>query len=71
MTLQSWRSFVQGVRETAVELGDPVPDGMEEGDVAPADEDRGELDRHEYLRGQVRAIIGHLRTLAVLRAAKG
>jgi len=56
---EKFRSYVQGIRDTARELGDEVPAGMEEGDEAPVNEDAGELDGFEYLRGQVAALLSH------------
>lgn len=56
---QKFRSYVQGIRNAARELGDEVPSGMEEGDESPINEDAGELDGFEYLRGQVAALLSH------------
>lgn len=58
---ERFRSYVQGVRDTAREIGDEIPQGMEEGDSPSVDEDAGELDVQEYMRGQITALVEHIK----------
>jgi hypothetical protein len=55
-----YKSYIQGLRETAIELGDKVPDGMLEGDEPPVDETA--LDLMEYMRGQITALLAHIKS---------
>ncbi len=57
--MASYDSFVQGRREASLELGDPVPSGYEERFCPEVDEEH--LDLTEFLRGQVQAIIDHIK----------
>ena len=59
MSTNNYRSYIKGVRDACRELGDPVPNGYEEGD-SPLVSEEG-LDLREYLRGQVVAIIDHIK----------
>jgi hypothetical protein len=52
-----FRSYVQGLRKTALELGDKVPPGMEEGDEPSV----GESDMLEYMRGQIVSLVAHVK----------
>ena len=58
---EKFRSYVQGIRDTARELGDEIPQGMEEGDSPSVNEDAGELDLLEYIRGQITGLIEHVK----------
>lgn len=66
---EKFRSYVQGVRDTASEIGDDIPDGMHEGDYQSVSEDAGDLDLVEYMRGQITALVDHIkRTDAINRS---
>ena len=55
MTLGS----TEGYRDMAQELGDPIPDGYEEGDFGNVPEVF--LDMTDYLRGKIDALTRHIK----------
>lgn len=63
-------SYVQGFREAAQQVGVAVPPGMEAGDSPDVEKDS--LDRLEYMRGQVsamlQAVCNQSREIASLKA---
>jgi len=59
-----YESYVQGIRETAQEIGDTVPLACK---LVPQVAEQF-LDTQEYMRGQVCAIIEHLRNVKIAKA---
>ena len=56
---EKFQSYTQGYRDTCIELGDDAPDGYQLGDSPDVSEEALVLE--EYLRGQVAALISHIK----------